>query len=264
MPASPLRNGWFAFMFACLACLVAGQIGFFSPGVRQRVPARAWVSAILLATALLCGCVAVSVWILMPVAQGEFRSVLVIAYFWFAVLAAFVGANRVADAGVAVVLASLAGFALTARGGYSNSLAGVCVLVCLSLLIMRRLIWRAAERAAEMSQINEDKLRAFKSTMAKFSPEAVEADANVGSADRPPPPIQADPLPRATLAHEFLTKRQAQILRLVAQGMSNKEIARELNVSPSTIKTHLSQSIALLRASNRTEAAVKASSVGIT
>lgn len=55
-----------------------------------------------------------------------------------------------------------------------------------------------------------------------------------------------------------LTDRQLDVLRLVAEGQSNKEIARALALSPATIKTHTAAAIATLGASNRTEAVYKA------
>ncbi|MDP3550820.1 MAG: response regulator transcription factor [Novosphingobium sp.] len=57
---------------------------------------------------------------------------------------------------------------------------------------------------------------------------------------------------------ESLTERQMQVLRLMAQGLSNKEIARTLNLAPSTVKTHLSQLLVHLGATNRTDASIKA------
>ncbi|UVO53565.1 response regulator transcription factor [Sphingomonas sp. SUN039] len=57
---------------------------------------------------------------------------------------------------------------------------------------------------------------------------------------------------------ERLTDRQMQVLRLMAQGQSNKEIARALDLAPSTVKTHLSQLLVHLGAANRTDASIKA------
>ncbi|MCU0881250.1 MAG: response regulator transcription factor [Hyphomonadaceae bacterium] len=57
---------------------------------------------------------------------------------------------------------------------------------------------------------------------------------------------------------ERLTGRQMDVLRLMAQGRSNKEIARDLDLAPSTIKTHLSQIMIHLGAANRTDASIKA------
>jgi DNA-binding NarL/FixJ family response regulator len=63
--------------------------------------------------------------------------------------------------------------------------------------------------------------------------------------------------PAAMLA-DRLTDRQMEVLRLVAQGRSNKEIARSLQLAPSTVKTHLAQIQVCLGATNRTDASIKA------
>lgn len=55
-----------------------------------------------------------------------------------------------------------------------------------------------------------------------------------------------------------LSRRQIDVLRLVAAGQSNKEIARAMVLSPSTIKAHLAAAMAVLGATNRTEAVVMA------
>lgn len=57
---------------------------------------------------------------------------------------------------------------------------------------------------------------------------------------------------------ERLSLRQMDVLKLVATGKSNKEIARVLNLAPSTVKTHLGYVMAALNASNRTDASIKA------
>ena len=59
------------------------------------------------------------------------------------------------------------------------------------------------------------------------------------------------------------TDRQRAVLTLVAQGLSNKEIARELGISPATVKTHVANAIASVVAANRTEAAIRAREAGV-
>lgn len=68
-----------------------------------------------------------------------------------------------------------------------------------------------------------------------------------------PAPLEADP----RLAD--LTPRQLDVYRAAARGLSNKLIARELGIAPSTVKTHLAAVYAALGVSNRTEAAYQAS-----
>ena len=60
-----------------------------------------------------------------------------------------------------------------------------------------------------------------------------------------------------------ITKREYEVLSLIAQGLSNKEIADKLFVSTSTIKTHVSNIIAKLDSSRRTEAIAKAKKMHI-
>jgi DNA-binding NarL/FixJ family response regulator len=60
-----------------------------------------------------------------------------------------------------------------------------------------------------------------------------------------------------------LSERQAQILRRMSEGLANKEIARELGLSPTTVKTHVAHVMSLLGAANRTEAAAKARALGL-
>ena len=52
-----------------------------------------------------------------------------------------------------------------------------------------------------------------------------------------------------------LTQRQMEVLRLMAKGSSNKEIARDLSISENTVRVHISAVIGALEATNRTEAA---------
>lgn len=54
---------------------------------------------------------------------------------------------------------------------------------------------------------------------------------------------------------EALTNREQQVLRLVARGMSNKEIGVELSISPLTVKAHLSSILEKLDLRGRVEAA---------
>jgi DNA-binding NarL/FixJ family response regulator len=55
-----------------------------------------------------------------------------------------------------------------------------------------------------------------------------------------------------------LTPRQREILRLLASGLENKQIARQLGIGVHTVKTHVSRVLAKLGAASRTEAVVLA------
>lgn len=70
---------------------------------------------------------------------------------------------------------------------------------------------------------------------------------------------------RAThrIAHGGLTRRERQVMGLVALGRSNRAIARELFLSPRTVEMHVSNALQKLGAANRTEAAGRARALGI-
>ena len=59
-----------------------------------------------------------------------------------------------------------------------------------------------------------------------------------------------------------LTPRESDVLRAVARGLSNKEIARELDLAEVTIKLHLSAIFRKMGVRSRTEAAMQASKGG--
>ena len=62
---------------------------------------------------------------------------------------------------------------------------------------------------------------------------------------------------------ERLTSREIEVLRLVARGKSNREIAAVLGVSSSTIKAHVEKITAKLEVADRTHAAVRAVELGL-
>ncbi len=60
-----------------------------------------------------------------------------------------------------------------------------------------------------------------------------------------------------------LTERELEVLRLLARGLSNPEIARTLVIARPTVKTHVERIIRKLRVSDRTQAAVRAIDLGL-
>jgi DNA-binding CsgD family transcriptional regulator len=60
-----------------------------------------------------------------------------------------------------------------------------------------------------------------------------------------------------------LSERELEVLKEVAEGRSNKEIANKLNVSPNTVKTHLARVFEKLGARRRTDAINRARELGI-
>lgn len=62
---------------------------------------------------------------------------------------------------------------------------------------------------------------------------------------------------------KILTNRQSQVLELVAQGLSNKQIAYEMGVSEATVKLHINALLRSIGATNRTQAVVTAQKMGL-
>lgn len=60
-----------------------------------------------------------------------------------------------------------------------------------------------------------------------------------------------------------LTEREIDVLRLVARGKANKEIARELGIGEKTVKSHVSNILSKLGVSSRTQASLYAASIGL-
>ncbi len=60
-----------------------------------------------------------------------------------------------------------------------------------------------------------------------------------------------------------LTNRQSQVLDLIAQGKSNKQIAYEMGVSEATVKLHINALLRSLKVNNRTQAVITAQKMGL-
>src|SRR5206468_5516677 len=60
-----------------------------------------------------------------------------------------------------------------------------------------------------------------------------------------------------------LSEREREILRLIAQGASNREIASALFLAEGTVKNHVSNILGKLKVRDRTQAALKAKDVGL-
>lgn len=60
-----------------------------------------------------------------------------------------------------------------------------------------------------------------------------------------------------------ISARELEVLQCLARGAPNKVIARELAISPNTVKTHVAQLLAKLSAANRTEAIARARALSL-
>jgi DNA-binding NarL/FixJ family response regulator len=68
---------------------------------------------------------------------------------------------------------------------------------------------------------------------------------------------------RAPDSPETLTERETDVLRLLAQGRANKEIAAALFIGENTVKTHVSSILVKLGVQSRTQAALYARQIGL-
>jgi len=68
---------------------------------------------------------------------------------------------------------------------------------------------------------------------------------------------------RAPAPPEPLTERETEVLRLLAQGQSNKDIARHLQIVEDTVKTHVKHILAKLGVQSRTQAVLCAMRLGL-
>ncbi|MDZ7726753.1 MAG: response regulator transcription factor [Dehalococcoidia bacterium] len=83
--------------------------------------------------------------------------------------------------------------------------------------------------------------------------------------------VQLSPQAAARLVREVqapdspepLTERETDVLRLLAQGQANKQIARSLHIGEQTVKTHVSNILSKLGVQSRTQAALHAARIGL-
>ena len=98
-----------------------------------------------------------------------------------------------------------------------------------------------------------------------YVPPAVLAGTmNTGKpAEKKPITVNSFLAPRMVEQGYQLTQRQTDVLQEMGKGLSNKEIARELNMSPSTVKVHVAAILKELEAKNRTVAVTMAKDMGL-
>ena len=68
--------------------------------------------------------------------------------------------------------------------------------------------------------------------------------------------IERNHMSQEYLLHDDLTNRETEILQLIAQGLSNQEIADECFITLKTVKTHVSNILSKLDVSDRTQATI--------
>ena len=84
----------------------------------------------------------------------------------------------------------------------------------------------------------------------------------------PPVMLKTDSISKSTSPtlpplKKNLTNRQSQVLDLIAQGKSNKQIAYDMGVSEATVKLHINALLRSLKVNNRTQAVITAQKMGL-
>jgi DNA-binding NarL/FixJ family response regulator len=97
-------------------------------------------------------------------------------------------------------------------------------------------------------------VRAVAAGEAHFGPEIAKRLMGFFSAPKPTPSLEAFP---------ELTAREVEVLDLIARGRGNAEIARQLYVSPKTVRNHISNIFTKLQIADRSQAIVRAREAGL-
>ena len=102
--------------------------------------------------------------------------------------------------------------------------------------------------------------------LAAFSEDAQRATPDATDPNAPSPHLPLSPSPGPTISQTLidpLTNRELDVLDLLAQRLSNKEIAAKLFISTTTVKGHLQDIYGKLNVKKRREAVEKAEALGI-
>ncbi|MGW3658140.1 response regulator [Streptomyces sp. NPDC005151] len=157
----------------------------------------------------------------------------------------------------------LDGLAATRRMAADDSLAGVRVLI-LTTFEVDEYVFEALRSGASgflgkgsRPEVLIDAIRAVARGGALLSPSATRGLITRFLTLHDSEPVRPSPL-LATL-----TDRELQVVALVADGMSNTEIARQLTLSPLTVKTHANHAMAKLGARDRAQLVVLAYKTGL-
>ncbi len=95
--------------------------------------------------------------------------------------------------------------------------------------------------------------------VAAFQSQGAPEPQPAAAMSAPLPVAQTPPLPDASVAVAQLSPREEDVLREIARGASNKEIARTLDIAETTVKIHVQHILRKLGLSSRVQAAVYAS-----
>ncbi|WP_277373502.1 HD domain-containing phosphohydrolase [Pseudomonas sp. AA-38] len=110
--------------------------------------------------------------------------------------------------------------------------------------------WRAAFSDGQAARLLQDEAE-----QGRFDPRACQAVINAAHGEQAP--LASKP------GNGLLSERETQILQRISSGASNKEVARDLGISPSTVRTHVESVFRKLQCSTRAAATLKALTLGV-
>jgi LuxR family maltose regulon positive regulatory protein len=149
-----------------------------------------------------------------------------------------------------LLVRALAQWAQGARGGALATLERALTLAAPGGLIRRFVdegaVMETMLRAAQAGGVAPDYLPRLLAAVAK----GADARRQVNQAAAPPQPSVLSP----QQLEEPLSARELEVLRLIASGKSNADVARTLVIATSTVKTHTNSIFAKLRVTSRTQA----------
>ena len=130
-------------------------------------------------------------------------------------------------------------------------------------LLKKERMWYSRSRDTEpKSSANDEIIDAIRLVLAGgiFVPSALFSIHSGQDADESPM-SNVNAQSKRTIA--LLTDRQKEVLKLIAQGKTNKDIALFLDLSANTVKVHVTAVLQILHVTNRTEAVVMAQQLGL-
>jgi DNA-binding NarL/FixJ family response regulator len=138
-------------------------------------------------------------------------------------------------------------------------------VVIVTLYNDRRYVLEAIRRGAAGYVLKEASTGEILSTIAAVADGqlAVEPGLLREALMAPPDEPPAEETARARAESFALTPRELDVLRLLADGMTNKEIGGQLSIAEDTVKKHVQNIIWKLRAADRTQAAIVAYRAGL-
>ncbi|WP_031303003.1 LuxR C-terminal-related transcriptional regulator, partial [Pseudomonas sp. EGD-AK9] len=110
--------------------------------------------------------------------------------------------------------------------------------------------WRPAFSEEQAARLLQDEAQ-----QGRFDPLACQAVIAAARGEQRPMAARA--------GNGLLSERETQILRRISVGASNKEVARDLGISPSTVRTHVESLFRKLQCSTRAAATLKALTLGV-